>query len=653
MDHNDVAWVPDPETIRTANWTAFIAHAGMPSYEALARRADEDPEWYWPKLIEYLGVRFYRPYDRLLDLSDGLPHPKWCVGGTTNLVLNALDAKVDALAQKPAFIWRGEDGAERKWTYAELNAEVCRLAAGLASLGLKPSDVVGIYMPMVPEAIAAFLAIAKLGCVGLPLFSGFGADAVATRLNDGEAKALITVDETLRRGKRIPMKEVADEAAAQVPTLQHIIVVPRFEGVATMQPGRDIWWADLVAGQPPVFPTTEVAAEHPLILIYTSGTTGRPKGIIHTHVGLTVKIGQDTHLGWNLKPDDRLLYIIDMGWFGGPMVISGTLLSDATAVFIEGVPDYPSPDRLWRLIEEYKATFIGVAPTLLRAARSRGASEITKHDLSSLRGVGTSAEPIDPDLWLWMFETICRRRVPITNFSGGTEIGTAVSSNILLPMKPAAFNGGVPGVGADVVNAHGERTAPGEIGELVMRSPCIGRAHQVWRDPKRYLESYWQQIPGVWTVGDAASRDADGYWYLHGRSDDTVKVAGKRTGPAELEAILMRTGAVADAAVVGVPDPIKGSAVVCVVVPAPGEQAGNDLSGRLSSTIVASMGVSFRPTRVLFVQDLPKTRTMKVMRRLIRDVLLGRSVGETSTLANPEALEALRQAAAATAQAPA
>lgn len=639
-------WQPTEEFRAAANWTSFLRAVDLPSYDALTAKASADPEWFWNALIRHLGFRFYRPYERVLDLSEGIEFPRWCVGGTTNLVLNCLDKHGDA-ASRPAIVWEGEDGEIRSWTYAELNAETCRLAAGLAGLGLAAGDMVGIYMPMLPETAAAFFAVAKLGCIAMPLFSGFGAGAVATRLADGEAKAVITVDGSPRRGKPVAMKPVIDEAAASVPTLRHIVVLRRAGMDVPMQSGRDVFWDDLVAGRPTEMPTVEVEAEHPLMLVYTSGTTGRPKGTVHTHCGFGIKTAQDFELGFDLKASDRVLWMSDMGWLVGPIQLTAAAQAGATVVMAEGAPDYPGTDRLWRLIAAHRVTFLGIGPTLARVMRRYGDDAPAKHDLSSLRVAASTGEPWDDESWLWVYRQVLGSRAPLQNYSGGTEVGGIVATNVLFPIKPCSFHGGVPGTGADIVDASGNSLGPGEVGELVMREPCIGTTRGLWRDRERYLESYWRTIPGMWVHGDWASRDEDGAWFIHGRSDDTIKVAGKRTGPAEIESLLLGSGAAAEAAAVGVPDPVKGASVVCVVVPPTGATPDAQLAGRLSDAVVAGLGGSFRPARVLFVTDLPKTRNMKVMRRVVRNVLTGEPLGDTSSLVNPEAVEELRRAASA------
>ncbi|PWB61327.1 MAG: AMP-dependent synthetase [Bradyrhizobiaceae bacterium] len=637
------AWQPSEAFKRASNWSAFLAAENLADYEQLERKAAQDPEWFWDALIRFLDVRFVKPYARVLDLSQGLPWPQWCVGGTTNMTLSLLDRHLAAgRGGHEAIVWESEDGQQRRLSYADTATAVNRLASGLAALGLKRGDAVGVHLPMIPEVAIAYLALARLGCIVLPLFSGFGAAAIAARLNDAEAVAVITADGCLRRGRAIEMKAVLDEAAREVASLRHVVVARRLGSAVAMREGRDVWWDDVTAQGRDTFPAAELPAEHPLMIVYTSGTTGRPKGTVHTHCGVTVKTGEDFILCFDLKPSDRLMWMTDFGWLVGPLQVTAALLAGATCVLAEGTPDHPETDRLWRLIARHRVSFLGCGPTLARMMMRHGTESVAPHDLSSLRVAASTGEPWDPDSWTWIFENVLGRRGPLMNYSGGTELGGLVATNVLRPIKPASFSGPIPGTGADIVDAEGHSVGPGEVGELVMRQACIGTTRGLWRDPERYLETYWSRIPGLWVHGDWASRDADGAWFIHGRSDDTIKIAGKRTGPAEIEALLLATHRVTDAAAVALPDPVKGSALVCAVVPAAGETPGPALDAALSDAVVTGLGASFRPQRVLAVSDLPRTRNMKTMRRVIRAVLLGEPPGDLSALVNPEAVDELR-----------
>jgi acetyl-CoA synthetase len=491
---------------------------------------------------------------------------------------------------------------------------------------------------MTPEIVVALLAIAKIGAVILPLFSGYGSGAVASRLVDAEAKALFTADGFFRRGKAVWMKPIADEAAAQVPSLKHMIVFKRAGIDVPFDPQRDHWWHTLVASQPVEAPTEVTQAEDPLMIIYTSGTTGRPKGAVHTHCGFPVKAAQDMAFGTDLHPGQRLYWITDMGWMMGPWLAFGALLLGSTLIIYDGAPDYPGPDRLWAMVARHQITTLGVSPTLIRALIPHGEAPFRQHDLSSLRYFASTGEPWNPDPWLWLFEKVGQGRLPIINYSGGTEIsGGIVMGNPLLPIKPCSFSAPCPGMAADVFDEDGHSVRK-QVGELVIKAPWIGMTRGFWRDPQRYEETYWSRWPGVWLHGDFAAVDDDGLWYILGRSDDTIKVAGKRLGSAEVESILVSHPAVVEAAAIAIPDEIKGNAVVVFCVLEPGRAPSDALQNELKEMMVITLGKPLAPKEILFLNDLPKTRNAKVMRRMIRAAYLGQDPGDTSSLVNPEAV---------------
>jgi len=622
---------------------AFLRRHKLADLQALLDRADAEPNWYWHALLEFFDIQFVQPYSEVLDISKGIAWPRWCVGGTTNLVLNCLDRhRGTKVWQKTAIEWEGEDGARRSWSYAELDAEVCRLASALKARKIAVGDVVAIYMPMIPEAAAAFLAIAKIGAIAMPLFSGFGPQPIAERLIDAEARGVITVDVGRRRGKSSPMKETLDRALATVASVHSVVVLVRDSAQPITWTARDVAWPSPQDGAAEV--ATEILdAEAPVMLMYSSGTTGKPKGTIHTHCGILGKNALDMGLCIDLKASDRLLWMSDMGWIVGPKIVISATLLGATLALAEGTPDWPRESRMWQLAADHKVTVIGIVPTMVRQMMRHGPELLAGCDLSDLRMTISIGEPWTPDAWLWFFENVCKRRLPILNYAGGTECGGAILiSSFLSPLRPCSFGHAVPGCGADVVDATGRSLPPGEIGELVMRRPSIGMTRGLWRAPERYIESYWNVIPGVWVQGDLASRDIHGAWYLHGRSDDTIKIAGKRTGPSEIETALMATGLLADAAVVGVPDAITGSALACACVPLSPIDDANEFAQRLAGAVADSFGASYRPKQFIFVAELPRTRNQKIMRRVIRGVLTGAPLGDLSSLSNPEAVEALR-----------
>ncbi len=637
------AWSPDARTVDQANATALMRRLGVARYEDLLAIADDEPERFYRALLAAVDFRFYRPYERALDESRGIAWPRWCVGGTTNVVLNALDRwRGTPTWDKPALVWEGEDGARRDLSYAELDCEVCRFAGGLRALGLGRGDVIAVYMPNVPEAAVAMLAAAKIGAIVMPLFSGFGADALAARLQLGGAKALVTVDGSARRGKLVDAKSVADEAAASSPTLAHLIVLRRAGNAVAWNGRRDRWWHELVAGQPDTAPTEQMEADAPYLLIFTSGTTGKPKGVVLTHVGFPMKVVVDLWLTMDFKAEDRMLWMSDMGWVVGPIIVYGVPVMGGTLVLAEGAPNFPDAERMWRLVEAHRVSYLGVAPTTIRSFMAQKSEPWKRYDLSRLRVCVSSGEAWTPDAWQWLFDKVGGGRMPLLNFSGGTEMIGIVGCTVLRPLKPCGFNTPIPGTGADVLDERGRSTPPGTVGELVMRRPPIGLTQGIWRDAERYIQTYWSTWPDIWHHGDFASRDADGHWFIWGRSDDTLKIAGKRTGPAEVEALLMATGRLAEAAAIGVPDPVKGSALVLVCSLKAGIAPSRELEQELARAVTHGLGTAFSPKAVLLVSDLPKTRNLKIMRRVIRAAYLGEDPGDLSSLVNPESVDELR-----------
>lgn len=641
----EIVWRPDDETIQRANLTQFMRQHNLADYADLMQRSTADPAWFTEALLHFLNIEFYEPYQQVLDLSRGSAWPQWCVGGRMNIIHNCLDKHIGTpIENHQALKWEGEEGAVLSLTYGELNRQVSQVANGLRTLGLGKGDAIGIYMPMVPEIAVALLAIAKIGAISLPLFSGYGAHAIQSRLEDAEAKALFTADGLLRRGQSVPMKPIADEAAVAVPSLQHIIVLQRANLKAPMQAGRDHWWHELISPQSATAATEPTAAEDPLMILYTSGTTGRPKGALHTHCGFPVKAAQDMAFGTDVHPGDTIYWMTDMGWMMGPWLVFGALLLGATFFLYDGAPDYPGPERLWQLVGRHRITALGVSPTLVRALVPHGSQPLQGQDLSSLRCFASTGEPWNPGPWLWLFETVGQRRLPIINYSGGTEIsGGIVMGNPILPLKPAAFSGPCPGIAADILDENGQ-SVTNQVGELVIKAPWIGMTRGFWKDPARYEEAYWSRWPDVWLHGDWAARDSDGMWYILGRSDDTIKIAGKRLGPAEIESILVEHPDVVEAAAIGVPHEVKGSELIAFCVLRSASTPNDALRQALHASIVAAMGKPLAPKGIYFVADLPKTRNAKVMRRVVRAAYLGEDPGDISSLVNPEAVQAIAAA---------
>ena len=625
----EIAWRPTREYIDRSRLTAFMTRHRIAGLADLQHRSIADPEWFWRAVLDDLDIQFYQPFSQVLDTSRGIAWARWCVGGRMNIVHNCLDKWIGTdVEHRVAVRWEGEDGATRSVTYGELFRQVNRCANALRSLGVVKGDRVALFMPMCPELIVAFFATIKLGAVILPLFSGYGADAVATRLNDAEASILVTADEFTRRGQRVAMHDTARAAAAAAPSVQQVVVASS--------------WHDLLAAQSEVCDTERTDAEDPLMVIYTSGTTGRPKGAVHTHCGFPIKTAQDMVHAFDVQPGETMFWITDMGWMMGPWEVFGMTLLGGTMVLYDGALDYPGPDRLWAIVERHRVNILGVSPTLIRALMRHGEAPVHAHDLSSLRIFGSTGEPWNPDPWRWLFEHAGGGRLPIINYSGGTEVsGGLVAGNVLTPLKPAAFAGPPPGIAADVVDDQG-RPVRNQVGELVVRAPWIGMTRGFWKDPQRYEQTYWSRFPGVWVHGDWAAIDEDGLWYILGRSDDTIKVAGKRLGPAEVESVLVEHPAVLEAAAIGVPDELKGQALVCFCVLRPASSPGPALASELGALVAERLGKPLRPKAIEFVADLPKTRNAKVMRRVIRSAYLGEDAGDISSLENPAAVEAIR-----------
>jgi acetyl-CoA synthetase len=634
-----VVWEPSAAAIERAHLTRFMRQHAIAGFAELMERSTTDVGWFTDALLRYLDVRFERPYSQVVDLSRGIPWPDWCVGGRMNIVQSCLDRHLSTpTADQPALLWEGEAGDQRSLSYRELHAMVCRAANGLRALGLGPGDVIGLFLPMVPEIVIALLAIARIGGVILPLFSGYGPGAVAARLIDAEAVALITADGFPRRGVRVPMKPVAEEAVAKAPSVKHLIVLRHTASELALRPGRDLAWDGLVAGQPGDSPNETLPAEAPLMLIYTSGTSGRPKGAVHTHCGFPVKAAQDMAFGMDVHPGDRIYWMTDMGWMMGPWLVFGALLLGATFVIYDGAPDFPDPGRVWGMVDRHRITALGLSPTFVRSLLPHGEEPARRHDLSSLLSFGSTGEPWNPDPWTWLFEAIGGGTRPIINYSGGTEIsGGILMGNPILPLKACAFSGPCPGIAADVFDEQG-RSVRNQVGELVIKAPWIGMTRGFWKDPQRYLQTYWSRWENVWVHGDFAAVDSDGLWYILGRSDDTIKVAGKRVGPAEVESVVVEHPAVVEAAAVGLPHPIKGSELVVFCVLTSASLGTAQLAEELRARVGRELGKPLTPREIRFVRDLPKTRNAKVMRRMIRAAYLGEDLGDTSALVNPESL---------------
>jgi len=648
LENQPVAWQPSEEVIERAELTRFMRQVGANSFDELYQFSIGEVEKFTSEVLHFLEIKFNPPYEKLLDLSDGVEFPNWCAGAGLNITEMCLDRWQNGETKdQPAVIWEGENGEVKQATYAELMLYVEGLAAGLRANGIGKGDAVGIHLPMMLETVIALLALGRIGAIAVPVFSGYGVDAIATRLNAVGAKALFTCDWFPRRGKPFQAFEVAREAVAKCPTIEKIFLVnqsaPDFiprEKVVDFQELQ----LDGAKNFNKLKHLEPTAAEDPLIILYTSGTTGKPKGIAHTHCSFPVKAAQDMAFGTDVAKNTRISWITDIGWMMGPWLIYGALINGATIVIYDGAPDYPAPDRMWEFCAKHKVEILGISPTLIRALATHGDDLPKKHDLSSLRAFASTGEPWNPAPWWWLFEKVGDSRLPIINYSGGTEIsGGILMGNPLLPIKPCSFPAPCPGIAADILDEAGESVGAGSVGELAIKKPWIGMARGFWQERERYLETYWNRFPGIWVHGDWAMRDADGHWFILGRSDDTLKVAGKRVGPAEVESLLVGDSRVAEAAVIGVPDEMKGTAMVAFCVLKPGAEVSENLEKDLKSVVAKDMGKPHAPSRIHFVSALPKTRNAKVMRRVIRAAYLGEDAGDLSALENPQAVEEVRQ----------
>lgn len=641
----EIVWQPTEDLIRSSNIGRFMQRHGLKTYEELITRSTAEIEWFWNAALKDLGISWYRPYEKVLDSSAGIPWTRWFIGGKTNIVYNCLDRHLPSFSQKTAIIWEGEDGSVRRMSYGELHREVCRMANALKGLGLSRGDTVGLYMPICPEIVAAFYAALKLGLIVIPIFSGFASAPLASRLANAEAKLLITADASLRRGKIYPIKPEADAAAAHLPGLRHLIVVKHLGTEIPWNPDRDLWYHELMTGQSERCETEHLDSEDYAMILYTSGTTGRPKGSVHTHGGCLAQVGKELGYHFDLKPDDRFFWLTDIGWMMGPWMIIGVHLFGGTILIIEGAPNHPKPDRLWEIIEHHRVTIFGISPTAVRMLMRAGDDWVKRHDLSSLRILGSTGEPWDAESYSWFFHKVGGGRIPIINISGGTEIiGCFLAPLPITPLKACTLRGPGLGMDVDVFDDEG-RPVRGQRGHLVCKKPAPSMTRGFWKDPGRYLETYWSRWPNVWFHGDWAFIDPDGYWFLEGRSDDTIKVAGRRTGPAEIEEALIAHPAVSEAAAIGVPDPIKGEEVVGFVVLRPGYTPDEALREGLMEQVARALGKTLRPKEIRFVSDLPKTRSAKIIRRIIRAKYLGQAdLGDLSSIENPSAIDEIAKA---------
>ncbi|PLT33496.1 AMP-binding protein [Bacillus sp. V5-8f] len=637
-------WFPTEEMIQSSRLFRLMKDLGFEDYNSFYQASIRDIQWFWKEAEKAMAIEWSEPYHQVLNLSKGVKWPDWYVGGKLNITHNSLHKWLgdEETADRLALIWEREDGKVEKYTYRELAKWVDRVANGLKKQGVQQGDRIAIYLPMIPETVCAVLAIAKIGAIFVPSYSGFGADPVAARIDGAKAKIVITADGFLRKGRVIEMKEEADKALGLVDCVEKVIVVRRLGREIPWNETRDLEWSQLEL-EDSMTECEAMDSSDPFMILYTSGTTGRPKGTVHTHAGFTVKGGFDSGYGMNIGKGDVHFWVTDMGWIMGPFLVFGSLLNGATMVVYEGAPDFPANNRLWKLVEDNRVTLLGISPTLIRSLMPHGDGPVKKHDLSSLKSIASTGEPWNPAPWNWLYEKVGKGRLPILNVSGGTEIGGGILTNtILRPITPTGFNTPLPGMDAEVFDQNGSPVREA-VGELVIRQPWVGMTNGFWEDSERYENTYYHVWENTWVHGDAVTRDENGFWTIVGRSDDIFNIAGKRIGPAEIESILISHPAVRESAAVGVPDDIKGEAAICFTVLNDGFNSTEALALELNQLVSERLGKSLAPREIHFVSDLPKTRSAKVMRRVIRALYLGTDPGDLSSLDNPLSMEEFKK----------
>ncbi|MBI3783801.1 MAG: acetate--CoA ligase [Deltaproteobacteria bacterium] len=620
------------------------ANLSRQEYDRKVALAEKDPDSFWAEIAAELD--WFTPWNKVLDWKP--PFAKWFVGATTNLAHNCIDRHLSTNRRnKAAIIWEGETGDSRTLTFHDLHREVCKFANVLRHLGIAKGDCVGIYLPLVPEAAIAMLACARIGAMHSVIFGGFSAEALRDRLNDAHAKVLVTADGGYRRGAVVPLKGNADDALRDAPSVENVVVVRRTGETVPMKGGRDRWWHELMDDASDDCPAEPLDAEHPLFILYTSGTTGKPKGVVHTTGGYMVHTYITSKWIFDLKESDTYWCTADIGWVTGhSYVVYGILANGATTVIYEGAPNYPEPDRFWQIVDQYGVTIFYTAPTAIRAFIKWGRDWPRKHKLSTLRLLGSVGEPINPEAWIWYHEEIGKKRCPIVDTWWQTETGGIMISPLpgITPTKPGSATRPFPGIAAEVVTREGGPVGDNQGGYLVVKRPWPGMLRTIYGDPDRYVQQYWSHIDGVYFTGDGARRDQDGYYWVMGRVDDVVNVAGHRLGTMEIESALVSHPLVAEAAVVGRPDDMKGQAIAAFVTLEGGNKATDQLRLELRDHVAKEIGAFARPDDIRFTDALPKTRSGKIMRRLLRDIASGKeTIGDTTTLEDLSVMAKLRE----------
>jgi acetyl-CoA synthetase len=623
-----IVYKPEAPWIKESHLTKFLEATHQSDFAALLLKSQKEPEWFWQEALTDIGLKFRSPYTKLL--AEGLPWPKWAVGGSLSVVENCIDRHLKNRAHQPALIFEGDSPDQSAiWTFEDLARESSFVANELRTKGANPGDRAALLMPMSLEMVAAFFGILRAGLTVVPIFSGYGADAIGSRLQDSEARFVFVQEKTFRRGKEIPVRSTLDEALKASPSVESVFVLKRDEFLTSSHP------------RPSAYESVARPSEEPCLLLYTSGTTGKPKACVHTSFGVLAITGKEHRYAFDVKPDDRFFWYTDIGWMMGPWELFGALQFGASVVLYEGVPDFPAPDRLWKIIDQHRVTHFGISPTAIRVLKKYPEALLQKYSLDSLRILGSTGEPWDEESWMWFFEKVGKTRCPILNISGGTEImGCLLSPTPLSSLKPCSLGG--PALGADVqaYTEEGKSLSEG-LGHLVCRSPLPSMTKGFLNAKERYLETYFEKFgKQVWYHGDWAFIDAEGFWFLKGRSDDTIKIAGKRVGPNEFESALMQDLRVAEVAAVGFPHPIKGESVTCYVVLKEAFESNELIAKELLHLASQKMGKALAPEGIIFTKALPKTRSGKILRGLIRKVALGEAC-DLSSVENPASLEGI------------
>ncbi|MBD3109987.1 AMP-binding protein [Bacillus sp. AGMB 02131] len=643
---NRAIWSPSDEQLKSYRLYKWIKKLGFQDYDSFYKKSIDDIAWFWDEAVKELHLNWYKPYEETIQTEENWKYARWFVNGKINVAENALEkwARTGKTKNNTALTWENETGLTETYTYEQLQGEVNTIASGFLHLGMQKGDVVTLFLPMIPETVISMLALAKIGCIFSPVFSGYRSDAIAARLNASGSKYIITADGFKRRGKYINMKEEADKAIALYPSIKHAIIINRNENSLPYN-NIDVAW-DSLKQSPPLSETLQTYSDDVFMLIYTSGTTGKPKGAVHTHGGFPIKAAFDAGICMDVTNNDTFFWYSDMGWMMGPFLVFGGLMNGANVVLYDGAPDYPTSTRLLELCSKHAITHLGLSPTLVRSMMAKPRFDDQPHDLSSLKAICSTGEAWNPEPWIWLFKTIGKEHVPIINYSGGTEISGGIFSNILLkPISPITFNSPMPGMSADVYDENG-RSIINEVGELVITKPWVGMTKGFWNDSERYEQAYWKVYENVWVHGDWISRDENGFWTITGRSDDILNIAGKRIGPAEIESSIIKHPLVIESACISAPHPIKGECSVCFAVLKEKVKPSIELENELKQLTAASLSKTLTPENIYFVPALPKTRNGKIIRRVIKAAYLNKPEGDLSSLDNPDSLIIIRRLSA-------